>query len=119
MSVRVFGIGRTKAALTKARLEVEAAAGPASRAGGEVVAREMASRAPRDTGLLVRLIGTEEDSVGSGATTSVGSDAPYDRFVQRGTVHMRAQPYGEQAAIAAIPGVAAAMTTVFKTAVEG
>ena len=119
MSIRILGIAKTKAALTKARIEVELAAGPASRAGGEVVAREMASRAPRDTGRLISLIGTEEDSLGGGATTRVGSDAPYDRFVQSGTRNMSAQPYGEQAALAAVPGIVLSMTGIFKAAVEG
>jgi hypothetical protein len=79
----------------------------------------MVARAPRDTGRLVSLISTDEDASGEGATTKVGSEAPYDRFVQRGTVHMRAQPYGEQAAVASVPGIIAAMTPIFKAAVEG
>jgi hypothetical protein len=32
---------------------------------------------------------------------------------------MAAQPYGEQAAAASVPGIIAAMTSIFKTAVEG
>ena len=118
-SFRILGMAETKVALTKARVQVEMAAGPATEAGGLVVAREMVSRAPRDTGRLVSLISTEEDSFGGGATTKVGSDAPYDRFVQRGTRYMAAQPYGEQAALAAIPGVVSSMTGIFKAAVEG
>jgi hypothetical protein len=78
----------------------------------------MASRAPRDTGHLVSLLGVEEDSSGSGAMARAGSDAPYDRFVQRGTRHMAAQPYGEEAAVAAAPGVVASMAAIFKAAVE-
>lgn len=119
MSIRIYGIAKTKAALTAAQLQVEAAAAPASQAGGEVVQREMISRAPRDTGRLVALLGTEVDSFGSGATTKVGSDAPYDRFVQSGTRHMSAQPYGEQAGVAAIPGIVVSMTGIFKAAVQG
>jgi HK97 gp10 family phage protein len=119
MSVRIYGMSRTKAALKRVQAEAEAAAGPASKAGGEIVQREMASRAPSDTGALISMITTDEDSLGSGATTKVGSEAPYDRFVQLGTVHMAAQPYGEQAAAASVPGIIAAMTSIFKAAVEG
>ena len=119
MTARLLGIAKTKAALAKASIQAEAAAVPATKAGGEIVARQMIARAPRDTGRLVSLIGTDESSLGDGATTRVGSSAPYDRFVQGGTVHMRAQPYGEEAAVASIPGIIAAMTGIFKTAVEG
>jgi len=116
--ISIRGIAKTKAALKRAELQAEAAAAPAAQAGGQVVQREMASRAPRDTGNLVSLIGVEEDSLGSGATAKVGSDAPYDRFVQRGTRHMAPQPYGEQAAVAASPGVVISMAAIFKAAVE-
>jgi HK97 gp10 family phage protein len=116
--IRVYGMAKTKAALKKVQLQAGAAAGPAAEAGGQVVQREMASRAPRDTGNLVSLISVEEDSTGDGATAKVGSDAPYDRFVQSGTRHMAAQPYGEQAAVAAAPGVVASMAAIFKAAVE-
>jgi Bacteriophage HK97-gp10, putative tail-component len=119
VTARLLGIAATKAALAKAAAQAEVAAGPATVAGGEVVQREMIVRAPRDTGRLVSLISTDESSLGEGATTKVGSDAPYDRFVQKGTVHMRAQPYGEQAAAASVPGIIAAMTGIFKAAVEG
>lgn len=118
MSVIVRGIPQTRLALKKVQLQLEAAAGPASKAGGEVVQRQMQARAPRRTGLLVSLISTDESALGEGATTKVGSDAPYDRFVQRGTIHMRAQPYGEQAAAASVPGVIAAMIPIFKAAAE-
>jgi HK97 gp10 family phage protein len=119
MTARLLGIAETKAALAKVSAQAEVAAGPATQAGGQVVVRQMVARAPRDTGRLVSLISTDEDSFGEGATTKVGSEAPYDRFVQRGTVYMRAQPYGEQAAAASVPGIIAAMTSIFKAAVEG
>ena len=119
MTARLLGIAKTKAALAKASAQAEAAAGPATKAGGEIVQRQMIARAPRDTGRLISLITTDESALGQGATTKVGSDAPYDRFVQQGTVHMRAQPYGEQAATASIPGIIASMTGIFKAAVEG
>ena len=119
MTARLLGIAKTKAALAKASAQAEAAAVPATKAGGEIVARQMIARAPRDTGRLVSMISTDEESFGKGATTKVGSEAPYDRFVQRGTIYMRAQPYGEEAAAASIPGIIASMTGIFKTAVEG
>jgi HK97 gp10 family phage protein len=119
MTARLLGIAETKAALAKASAQAEAAAGPATQAGGEVVQRQMIARAPRDTGRLVSLISTDESSLGEGATTKVGSAAPYDRFVQKGTKNMAAQPYGEQAAAASVPGIIAAMTSIFKAAVEG
>jgi len=119
MTARLLGIAETKAALAKATVQAEAAAGPATKTSGEIVARQMIARAPRLTGRLVSLITTDESALGEGATTKVGSDAPYDRFVQRGTVYMNAQPYGEQAAAASVPGIIAAMTSIFKTAVEG
>ena len=117
--LRILGIAETKAALAKASAQAEVAAGPATKAGGEIVARQMIARAPRDTGRLISLISTDESALGQGATTKVGSNVPYDRFVQRGTIYMRAQPYGEEAATASIPGIIAAMISIFKTAVEG
>lgn len=118
MSVIVRGIPQTKLALKKVQLQIEAAAGPASKAGGEVVQRNMQARAPRRTGFLVSLIGTEVDASGGGAVTKVGSDAPYDRFVQRGTRYMSAQPYGEEAGNASIPGIIEQMAAIFKAAAE-
>jgi hypothetical protein len=119
MSITLLGVAKTKAALEAAMLQAEAAAGPAAEAGGRVVQAQMASRAPRDTGTLVRLIDIDDSSVGSGATARVGSSAPYDRFVQGGTVYMSANPYGAQAAVASVPGIIAAMTGIFKAAVQG
>lgn len=116
MSIR--GIGQTMTALAAVRLRLEAAAIPASQAGGEVVRKEMAARAPRDTGNLISLIATEVDELGGGATTKVGSEAPYDRFVQLGTRYMAAQPYGEQAAVASVSGIVEAMIPIVKAAAE-
>jgi len=116
--LRILGIAQTKAALERVRIQAELAAGPAASSGGETVQREMASRAPKDTGNLVSLLAVEEDSLGSGATAKVGSSAPYDRFVQSGTRYMSAQRYGEQSAVAAAPGVVVSMAAIFKAAVE-
>lgn len=118
MAFRLLGMAKTKAALEKARLQIEAAAGPAVEASGKVVAVQMAARAPRLTGHLASQIGIDTTTLGDGATAKVGSEVPYDRFVQRGTVYMGAQPYGTDAADASIPGVVAVQTAVYKAAVD-
>lgn len=119
MAMLIRGMAETKAALARLEVEVEVASPKAVEGASKVVASEMASRAPRDTGYLVSVLETDVGSAGEGATAKVGSNAPYDRYVQRGTRYMGAQPYGEQAAAAAAPGVVAAMTAVYKAAVEG
>lgn len=116
--MRVHGIPQTKAALAKIRVQVEAASPTAVRAGGEVVQRAMVARAPRDTGALAIGISVDVVSLGEGATAHVGSSASYDRYVQRGTRHMSAQPYGQDAADASHGGVATAMASVYKAAVD-
>jgi hypothetical protein len=116
--LKILGIARTKAALERVRVQAELAAGPAASSGGESVQREMASRAPHDTGRLISLLEVDESSIGSGATAKVGSTAPYDRFVQSGTRYMAPQRYGEQAATAAAPAVVVGMAAIFKAAVE-
>lgn len=114
----ILGVAKTKAALARAATVANAASPKAAEEGGKVVAQKMAERAPRDTGELVARIETEADSLGQGATAKVGSTAPYDRFVQKGTRNMGAQPYGEDAARAAAPGVVAAMAKVYKAALD-
>ena len=114
----VRGIPQTKAALEKIKLEIEAASPEATKAGGEIVAKAMASRAPRRTGRLASSIRVlEVGSLGDGAVARVGSDAPYDRFVQKGTVFMAAQAYAEDAADSIESAVAAAMAAIYKAAV--
>lgn len=116
MGFTLRGVAQTKAALAKVQVEIEAASPTAVSEAGKVVASAMSSRAPRDTGRLVSLLAVETDSLGEGATAKVGSDASYDRFVQKGTRNMGAQPYGEDAAQAAAPGVVAAMIAVYRAA---
>jgi HK97 gp10 family phage protein len=113
----VRGIPQTKAALAKVRAEIELAAPKATQAGGEIVARDMASRAPRNTGRLASGIRVDVSSLGDGAIAKVGSDAPYDRFVQKGTVFMAAQAYGEDAADSTSSAIVAAMAAIFKAAI--
>jgi HK97 gp10 family phage protein len=114
----LHGVAETRAALERVRFEIEAASGPAVGAAGTVVAREMASRAPRDTGRLAASIDVDVQTVGEGATAKVGAQVPYDRFVQFGTVYMMAQPYGRDASEDSTSGVVAAMASVYKAAIE-
>lgn len=104
-------MAQTKAALKAAEVKVAAAAPTAENAGAGVVAREMQSRAPVRTGALRASIHAE----GSSAV----ADVPYAIPVDRGTDHMAAQPFAETGAKAAEPGVVAAMTAVFRTALGG
>ena len=118
MTAIVRGIPQTKAALAKIQAEIEFAAPKATQAGGEIVAKAMASRAPRRTGRLASSIRVEVSSFGDGAVAKVGSDAPYDRFVQKGTANMAAQAYGEDAADSTSSAVAAAMAAIYKAAIS-
>ena len=117
MSGTVRGIPQTKAALTKIGAEIELASPEAVGRAGEVVASRMRSTAPRRTGALAAAISVDTTSLGEGASARVGSDVPYDRFVQKGTVYMGAQPYGEDAASSSESGVVAAMIAVYRAAV--
>jgi HK97 gp10 family phage protein len=118
MPARVRGVAATRAALERVQLQIEAASPTAVGEAGKVVASAMSSRAPRRTGYLASQISVASSSAGEGATARVGSDAPYDRYVQRGTVNMGAQPYGEDAAAASASGVVAAMIAVYRAALE-
>jgi HK97 gp10 family phage protein len=114
----IRGIPQAKAALEKVKLEIEFAAPKATQAGGEIVAKAMASRAPRRTGRLASSIRVlEVASFGEGAVARVGSDVPYARFVEFGTVNMAAQPFEEDAADSTSSAVVAAMAAVFKAAI--
>jgi len=102
---------KTEAALKTARLKLEAAAPAAEKAGAEIVAHKMQDRAPVRSGRLRGSIHAE----GSSAV----ADAPYAIPVDRGTVHMRAQPFAEDAADASTREIEAAMIAVFRTALGG
>lgn len=114
MTTIVRGIPQTKAALKRVELEIRAAAPEASRAGGEVLARAMIARAPRDTGRLASSIGVDS----SGDTARVGADVPYDRFVQKGTRYMAAQAYGVEAGNETTGGIVAAIASVLKSVIH-
>lgn len=114
MSLIVRGIPQTKAALERVRLEIEAVKGEASKAGGEVLARAMVSRAPRRTGQMASEIGVTMDA----DTAKVGSGANYARFVQSGTRFMSAQPFETEAADETTSSIVAAVAAVLKAAIH-
>lgn len=110
----IRGIPQTKLALARIEAELRAASGPAARAGGEVLARAMVARAPRDTGRLASSIRVDS----SGDTARVGADVPYDRFVQKGTRFMAAQAYGVEAGNETTGGIVAAIASVLKSVIH-
>ena len=112
--IQVLGLPQLQARIARSQAQVEAAAPVAARSGGEVVARIMAAFAPRRTGRLAGSVRVEMDE----DEAQVFADVDYDRFVQRGTRYMSAQPYGEQAAEVASPAVGTTMGRLFKVAVE-
>jgi HK97 gp10 family phage protein len=114
--IEVLGVREAIAAFARIGAKVEAADEPAVTSAAQAVAREMNARAPRDTGALVAGISVDTDEETGEAVALIGSDVPYDRYVQRGTRYMAAQPYGLQAAAAAAPEVVARMAAVFKLA---
>jgi hypothetical protein len=93
---------RTEIALKTAGLKVAAAASTAEHAGAEPVAREMAARAPVDTGRLRASIHAE------GSQAVAGVD--YALYVE---------PFAAAAADAAAHEVEAAMIAVFRAALGG
>jgi HK97 gp10 family phage protein len=118
MSLFVRGIPATKAALAKVKAEIELAAPEATKAGGEIVARAMVASAPRDTGRLASSIRVvETSSFGDGATSKVGSDVPYARFVEFGTVFMAAQPFAEDAGDSSTSALVTAMASIYRAAI--
>jgi HK97 gp10 family phage protein len=119
MSLFLHGVPQTKAALARVKVEIEAASPAATRAGAEIVARAMISRAPRDTGRLASSIRVvETSSFGDGATSKVGSDVPYARFVEFGTTFMAAQPFEEEAGNESTAALVTAMASIYKAAIH-
>lgn len=115
----VQGVQQTLAAFARKTLQVNKAAPVATRSGAQVVIAAMRARAPKQTGAMagsIRELGTETDA--EGTSTAVGATVDYDRFVQKGTRYMDAQPYGEEAAEMVEAAVATQMGAVMKIAVE-
>lgn len=116
IGMTIRGQAELKAKLAAINAGIEAASPEAVKAGSEPVEQTMKSRAPRLTGALISSISTGVQSFGDGAQAKTGADVPYDRYVQRGTIYMMAQPYGEEAADSATAPVVAAMTAVYRAA---
>lgn len=114
MTTVVHGVPQAIAALERRKVQAKLAEPIAAKAGGEVVAAVERVRAPRRTGRLASSVVVEME----GDTAHVGSTVDYDRFVQRGTRYMAAQPYGEEAAEATHVLVTKAMEALFKLALK-
>lgn len=114
MTTIVRGIPQTKAALARVNAELLAASPAASRAGGEVLARAMMAKAPRNTGRMASGITVSIE----GATAKVGSDVPYARFVEFGTRYMGAQPFEQGAADETTGGIVSAIAAVLRAAIH-
>lgn len=111
----IRGMAQTRAALAAVERRIKAAAPLAAKASGEVVKREMQSRAPRDTGALAASIQVASE----GETAKVGATVDYDVFVQLGTVYQAQQAYGEEGARASTSEVIAVQAEILKRAAEG
>jgi HK97 gp10 family phage protein len=111
VSVLVLGVPQTIAAFERLALEAEAGKPIATEAGGQLVAAVMRNQAPKDTGRLAASIQVRRD----GDDAIVGADVAYDRFVQKGTRYMEAQPYAEEALDETSKAVAEVVASVFKT----
>jgi HK97 gp10 family phage protein len=114
MSITIRGLPQLRAKLAQVTAEIELASPGATAAGGAVVLRAMFARAPKDTGLSASRL----QAVTTAEGTFVGTDVPYDRFVQKGTRYMTAQPYGEESAEEVTAAVVTAMASVFKAALH-
>jgi HK97 gp10 family phage protein len=110
MSTIILGVPQTLAAFERVVLEAEVATPVATQAGGQLVAVVMKAQAPKDTGRLAASIRVRRD----GNDAIVGADVAYDRFVQKGTRYMEAQPYAEEALGETGKAAAEVMARIFK-----
>jgi HK97 gp10 family phage protein len=110
MATIVEGLAQTMAAFERIALEAKAATPVATQAAGQIVAAKMRANVPKRTGRLAASIGVRRD----GDDAIVGADVAYDRFVQKGTRYMDAQPYAEEASDETRGAVEALMAAVFK-----
>jgi len=114
MSTTVLGVPETIAAFERIQLEAKAATPVATQSAGQIVAAKMRADAPKRTGRLAGSIGVRRD----GEDAIVGADVDYDRFVQKGTKYMEAQPYAEEASDETRGAVEAVIAAVFKAALR-
>ena len=98
IGARIHGEQQLRRVLRMTERRVELASPVAVKAGADIVADQMRRLAPQLTGRLVARISADVATFGEGATARIGSDVPYDPFVQRGTVYVEPQAYGEEAA---------------------
>jgi HK97 gp10 family phage protein len=118
MSLTIRGLPQLKAKLARVNTELALASPAATQAGAEVIARDMAERAPKDTGALAASIHVETSALGFGASSAVGPTVPYARFVEFGTRYMAAQPFEEESADSVAAAVVTAMASVFKAVIH-
>jgi len=114
--VRIHGLPQLRVKLAEIETRMELASPVAVAKAADVLARQMRSSAPVRTGKLRAAISTSVTSMGDGATARTGSNVPYDPFVQKGTVYMEPQPYGEEAAHHGAAEIVAVMAAVYKAA---
>ncbi len=108
-------------------IRVKAKEKKAVAAGAEIIRAEIEARAPVDTGNLKRNIIATEPEEGPDGTifSSVGpksgdkGDPFYAKFIEFGTVKMRARPFIEPAFLAKRRDAMEAMAEVMKEALEG
>jgi HK97 gp10 family phage protein len=117
MTSFIHGMARTKAALAKVKLEVEAASPSAVKAGGEILANTMAAGMPRHTGRMASSVSVNVESMGDGAKAQVGPDVSYARFPNFGTVYLTAQHFMEDAGEAADSPIVTAMASIYRAAI--
>lgn len=103
-------VAATKAAFLRIEAELLAAAPAASRAGAEIVAREAARRAPRDTGATAASITVTSD----GATAHAGPQTAWARFTEYGTIYISPEHWLLEAGEASTEGIIAAETAIMK-----
>lgn len=116
IGTRIHGIPQLKRKLRQIERDVNRASPKAVAAGGGAFLQMARLKAPKRTGRLAAGIRIDVEDQLDGAVAHVGTDVPYDRFVQLGTRYMDAQPYAEDAAEASEGGITAAMAVVYKAA---
>lgn len=116
---RIHGEAKLRRAVQMLERRVVVASPFAVKAGADVIENMMHRLAPSLTGRLRARISTSITSAGEGVTARIGSDVPYDPFVQKGTVYMEPQAYGEESAQQGAAAVVAAVAAVYKQALPG
>jgi HK97 gp10 family phage protein len=117
--VNILGVEKTVAAFAEARAEMELAAPVATKASAGIIAQQMVSRAPRDTGATANSIEIQEtETSGEGAVSRVGPGTSYARFTEYGTAYMPAQHWMLEAMDSSTSQIVATMTAIFSAAMR-